>query len=245
MGRAAGAADDGRVAQHNAFIFNGFDGGRRDIHHQVTLAEIAGHGLDANEVGLQLRQTYLRGNIERLRGVFAADAICRKAMTGLETLQRAIDVAIEGAGNACFTRQVAGHHQSLAQRLYGMIGDADLETLLGRRHFRPAAILHDLLILHDRLLHVDRRFASENREAVTVDYLVGELALVPLWQVILVAFGAGAGLVALVALYASLRNGLVRRRYRKAIGGLEAEIHQLRNLPLAQNAAAPPGSKDA
>ena len=67
------------------------------------------------------------------------------------------------------------------------------------------------------------RFASENREAVTVDYLVGELALVPLWQVILVAFGAGAGLVALVALYASLRNGLVRRRYRKAIGGLEAE----------------------
>ncbi|MNX70658.1 hypothetical protein D3C86_1019270 [compost metagenome] len=163
MRRAAGAADDGRVAQHDAFILNRLDGGGRNIHHQVTLAEIARHGLDAHEVRLQLRQTDLRGNIERLRGIFAADTVSRKAMTGLKTLQCAINVRVKGTGNAGFARQIAGYHQSLAQRLYGRIGDADLEALLGRRHFRPAAILHDLLILHDRLLHIDRCFASENR----------------------------------------------------------------------------------
>jgi hypothetical protein len=26
---------------------------------------------------------------------------------------------------------------------------------------------------------------------------------------------------------------MIERRYRKAVGGLEAELHQLRNLPLA------------
>jgi hypothetical protein len=29
------------------------------------------------------------------------------------------------------------------------------------------------------------------------------------------------------------RSRLVARRYRREVGGLEAEIHQLRNLPLA------------
>ena len=76
------------------------------------------------------------------------------------------------------------------------------------------------------------RFASENQEPVSVNYVVGELVAVPLWQVLLVAFGSGAGIVALFSLLASARNGLARRRYRKEIGGLEAEIHQLRNLPL-------------
>jgi len=80
------------------------------------------------------------------------------------------------------------------------------------------------------------RFASENQEAVTVHYVVGELAGIALWQVILLAFGTGAVLVALFALFFSARSGLAQRRYRKAIGGLEAEIHQLRNLPLAPEA---------
>ncbi len=163
MRGTAGAADNGRVAQYDTFVFNGFDGGGRNIHHQVTLTEIAGHGLDAHKVGLQLRQADLRGDIERLGGVLAADAISRKAVTGLETLQRAVDIGVEGTGNAGFARQVARYHQTLAQRLNGGIGDADLQTLLGYRHFRPSAILHDLLILHDRLLHVDRGFAAENR----------------------------------------------------------------------------------
>jgi hypothetical protein len=36
---------------------------------------------------------------------------------------------------------------------------------------------------------------------------------------------------------------MVQRRYRKAVGGLEAEIHQLRNLPLAPDSDLPePGA---
>jgi hypothetical protein len=83
------------------------------------------------------------------------------------------------------------------------------------------------------------RFASENQEPVTVHYVLGEVAGVALWQVILLAFGAGAAIVALFALFSSARSGLAQRRYRKAIGGLEAEIHQLRNLPLAPEAQPP------
>ena len=37
------------------------------------------------------------------------------------------------------------------------------------------------------------RFASENQELVGVNYVLGELQGIPLWQVILVSFGAGAG----------------------------------------------------
>ncbi|MGH0032314.1 MAG: lipopolysaccharide assembly protein LapA domain-containing protein [Myxococcota bacterium] len=89
------------------------------------------------------------------------------------------------------------------------------------------------------------RFASENQELVNVHYVAGELVNVPLWQVVLVPFGAGAGLVAIWFLLASARNGLVHRRYRKEIGGLEAEIHQLRNLPLAPESDSPGGRTPA
>ena len=42
----------------------------------------------------------------------------------------------------------------------------------------------------------------------------------------------------LFLVFSSAKNGLVNRRYRKAIGGLEAEVHQLRNLPLAPDSEA-------
>lgn len=89
------------------------------------------------------------------------------------------------------------------------------------------------------------RFASENQEPVVVHYVAGELPAVPLWQVILVAFGSGGAIVAMYAVFSSARSGLVRRRYRKEIGGLEAEIHQLRNLPLAPESDSPGGSAPA
>ena len=89
------------------------------------------------------------------------------------------------------------------------------------------------------------QFAAENQDPVDVSYVLGEFLAVPLWQVMLVAFGSGAGLVALWTMFASARNGLVSRRYRKEIGGLEAEIHQLRNLPLAPESDSPGGQAPA
>lgn len=103
-----------------------------------------------------------------------------------------------------------------------------------------------LLALMLGTLIVGWRFATENQEPVSLNYVAGELTELPLWKVVLVSFGAGAGLVGVVALFFSARNGLVSRRYRKAIGGLEAEVHQLRNLPLApESEAGAPGGASA
>lgn len=61
---------------------------------------------------------------------------------------------------------------------------------------------------------------------------------VALWLALLVAFGSGAALVTVVASMRVARLQLVSRRYRKVIRGLEAEVHQLRNLPLSDEETA-------
>jgi hypothetical protein len=82
-------------------------------------------------------------------------------------------------------------------------------------------------------------FASENRDVVRVYYVLGEFTEVALWKALVAAFLAGALGVGLLASFAGLRHGLIVRRYRKAIGGLESEIHELRNLPLAPDPESP------
>ena len=77
------------------------------------------------------------------------------------------------------------------------------------------------------------RFAGANGETVRITLPIGELAPVPLWQALLAAFGAGAGAATLVGLYQVAKLRLVSRRYRKTVRGLEAEVHQLRTLPLS------------
>jgi uncharacterized integral membrane protein len=81
------------------------------------------------------------------------------------------------------------------------------------------------------------RFAAENSGSVTVHYLLGRSGEVAIWAALLGAFGAGAALVALLSLLQTARLRLEARRYRKVVRGLEAEVHQLRNLPLAPDDA--------
>jgi hypothetical protein len=69
--------------------------------------------------------------------------------------------------------------------------------------------------------------------AVPIDLGVTTFPETPLWQALLVAFAAGAAGVGLGALWQVLRLGMLARRYRRTVGRLESEIHQLRNLPLA------------
>jgi uncharacterized integral membrane protein len=85
-------------------------------------------------------------------------------------------------------------------------------------------------------------FAGRNSSPVTIDYLVGESGEVSLWVALVTSFAAGAAIAALVGLYQVAKLGLGRRRYRKAVRGLEAEVHQLRNLPLVTEESAPDGS---
>jgi len=80
---------------------------------------------------------------------------------------------------------------------------------------------------------------AENADSVDVDFLFGEIK-VELWQALLAAFAAGFALAGLGWLWAGLRSRMVERRYRKLVGGLEAEVHQLRNLPLAAASEPPP-----
>lgn len=86
-------------------------------------------------------------------------------------------------------------------------------------------------------------FAAGNDDVVRVNYIFGQTAELALWKVLLAAFGLGAALVGAFALFAGLRHGLVLRRYRKLLGGLESEIHQLRNLPLAPDPESPGGTR--
>lgn len=77
------------------------------------------------------------------------------------------------------------------------------------------------------------RFADANLEPVSVHFLVGRIEGIPLWTALVGAFAAGGVLVGLGALLPLARLGLRARRWRKEAHGLETELHQLRNLPLA------------
>jgi uncharacterized integral membrane protein len=89
------------------------------------------------------------------------------------------------------------------------------------------------------------RFAMDNSGAVTIGVPLLKNVEVSLWVALLAAFVLGAVLAGLVAAYQMARLALLARRYRKIIRGLESEVHQLRNLPLADDAAEPPSEPDA
>lgn len=82
------------------------------------------------------------------------------------------------------------------------------------------------------LAYVAYRLGEANAAEITIDFLLGQITLAT-WQALGVAFLVGAGLVYLYSLYQMARSGLLHRRYRKELAGLETEVHQLRNLPLA------------
>ena len=83
------------------------------------------------------------------------------------------------------------------------------------------------------------RFATDNSGAVIIKAPVSGDVEVLLWIALLSAFALGAILTALAVAYQAARLGLLVRRYRKIIRGLESEVHQLRNLPLTDDEPAP------
>jgi len=83
------------------------------------------------------------------------------------------------------------------------------------------------------------QFTHDNQTAVSLVLLRWQLGPAPLWGTVLVAFGLGAACAAALLVIPLAQRSLRARRYRKAVAGLEAEIHQLRNLPLAGSDATP------
>jgi hypothetical protein len=76
-------------------------------------------------------------------------------------------------------------------------------------------------------------FVRRNGATVPIDLGMTTFPETPLWQALLGAFAVGAAGAGLIALWQGLKLGMLARRYRKTVARLEAEIHQLRNLPLA------------
>jgi uncharacterized membrane protein YciS (DUF1049 family) len=91
------------------------------------------------------------------------------------------------------------------------------------------------------------RFAHANGVEVPLDYLAGRVEGVRLWLLLLLTFGLGAAVAVALCLVEMARLGLLSRRYRKALGRLEAEVQSLRSLPLggAPSDAAPSGLEPA
>ena len=84
------------------------------------------------------------------------------------------------------------------------------------------------------LLIAGWQFAASNADPVPVHYPGGVFTARALWVVLLVAFGSGVVLTAIVASVRGARIRLVSRRYRKLNDRLQAEVHQLRSLPLSE-----------
>jgi hypothetical protein len=78
-------------------------------------------------------------------------------------------------------------------------------------------------------------FAHRNAERVAVDLLFASFGDVALWLALVVSFACGVGAALLLSAVGLTRAGLLTRRYRKAVAGLEGEVHQLRNLPLSDD----------
>jgi uncharacterized integral membrane protein len=82
------------------------------------------------------------------------------------------------------------------------------------------------------LLVAGWRFAANHPYPVRIHYLVGETGELALWVALLGAFAAGGVIVGGLAAFELVRLSMLARRWRKAVARLEAEVHELRNLPL-------------
>jgi uncharacterized integral membrane protein len=88
------------------------------------------------------------------------------------------------------------------------------------------------------------QFAAANRSTIAVDYLFGQLPQLPVWQVLTATFLLGVLAAAAVLGIQLARLSLLARRYRRTVAGLEAEVHELRTLPLAPDGSAPDPEDD-
>lgn len=75
--------------------------------------------------------------------------------------------------------------------------------------------------------------ADRNADPIKVDWYFDH-AEANGWVVLLGAFVAGIAIASIFFTLSLARSRLVARRYRKELGVLEAELHQLRNLPVGR-----------
>ena len=89
------------------------------------------------------------------------------------------------------------------------------------------------------------RFAADHSSAVVIRNPVSGDLEVSLWIALIASFGLGVVLTGSLAAVKLARQGLLSRRYRKVIRGLESEVHQLRSLPLSGDETSLAGESSA
>jgi uncharacterized integral membrane protein len=99
------------------------------------------------------------------------------------------------------------------------------------------------------LLVAAYQFTGRNTDIVSVNLFRWSSPPQPVWMLLLAAFALGFAAASLLFGLRLMRSSLLARRYRKAVSSLEAEVHQLRNEPLAEaralgaGAGAPAGAR--
>ncbi|MCP4037397.1 MAG: LapA family protein [bacterium] len=83
------------------------------------------------------------------------------------------------------------------------------------------------------LIVVVRLFPDHNESRIDIDLLLTNIEGVSLWFALVATFLGGALIAFAISSLLLIKARLVGRRYRKAVADLEAEVHHLRNLPLA------------
>ncbi len=89
-----------------------------------------------------------------------------------------------------------------------------------------------LLAIFVGLLVVGWSLADRNGTTLDVDGIVFRVEGVRLWVVLGTVFVAGAVAAGVLLSVPLARGRLMQRRYRREMHALEAEVHQLRNMPL-------------
>ncbi len=95
------------------------------------------------------------------------------------------------------------------------------------------------------IVFVCARFAVLNAEPTSIDYLLGTTTEVQLWVLLVACFAAGALIALALTSYELAKKSLIARRYRRRVRTLEAELHELRNLPLVGSDASVAGLGEA
>ncbi len=93
-----------------------------------------------------------------------------------------------------------------------------------------------MLALVVGLILASHFFVQNHEQTVALDLAAVQYESVPLWLVLLCAFGLGFAAAAAIAALRGARLRLTARRYRKQAESLEAEVHELRTLPLSPDA---------
>lgn len=89
-----------------------------------------------------------------------------------------------------------------------------------------------LLAIFVGLLVAGWSLAARNGATLDVDGIVFQVEGVRVWVALGIVFMAGAVTAAFLLSVPLARGRLMQRRYRREMNALEAEVHQLRNVPL-------------